>query len=78
MSKYCLILGAKSEIARALAAKYAKEGFGLYLAGRRAEEMEADAADLKVRYQAEAQVFEWDALAYDTHQAFYDGLDPKQ
>lgn len=77
MSKYCLILGAKSEIARALAAKYASEGFGIYLAGRRAEEMEADAADLKIRHKTEATILEFDAVAYDTHQAFYDALEPK-
>ncbi len=77
MSKYCLILGAKSEIGRALAAKYASEGFGIYLAGRRAEEMEADAADLKIRHKTEASVLEFDAVAYATHQAFYDALDPK-
>lgn len=77
MSKYCLILGAKSEIARALASKYASEGFGIYLAGRRAEEMKADAADIKIRHKTETKILEFDAVAYDTHQAFYDGLDPK-
>ncbi len=77
MIKYCLILGAKSEIARALAAKYASQGFGIYLAGRRAEELEADAADLEIRTNTKAKNLEFDAVAYDTHQGFYDALDPK-
>lgn len=76
MSKTCLILGAKSDIGRALAHRFAKDGFRLYLAGRRAEELEADAADLKVRQKAEASAHEFDALAYDTHEAFYAQFDP--
>lgn len=77
MSKYCLILGAKSDIARAIGHRFAKEGFSLYLAGRRKEEMEPDAADLKIRHEVDAQAFEWDAVDYGSHQALYDSLDPK-
>lgn len=77
MSKYCLILGAKSDIARALAHRFAEAGFSLYLAGRGEEEMDAEAADLRIRKKAEAKAYNWDAIDYDSHQAFYDGLDPK-
>lgn len=77
MNEYCLILGAKSDIGRALATKFASEGFSLYLAGRRVQELEADASDVKIREKVEAKALEFDALAYDTHQAFYDALDPK-
>lgn len=77
MSKYCLILGAKSDIARALALEFASAGFHLYLAGRRKAELEADAADLKIRTGKETLAVEFDALDYESHQAFYDGLDPK-
>lgn len=77
MSKYCLILGAKSDIARATGHRFAKAGFSLYLAGRRKEEMEPDAADVKIRHGVDAQAFEWDAVDYESHQSFYDSLDPK-
>ena len=77
MSKYVLVLGAKSEMARAIAHRFAREGFNLYLAGRRKAEMEADASDLQIRFKVDAQVLEFDALAYETHHGFYDGLDPK-
>ena len=78
MSKYALILGSKSGIARAVAREFAKNGFNLYLAGRRAkEEIESDAKDLKIRYQVEARAIEYDALDYATHATIYDSLNPK-
>ena len=78
MTQHCLILGAKSDIARALAHTYAQNGFHLYLAGRRAEaELGADLKDLKIRHGVDGQVVEFDALAYETHEAFYAQLDPK-
>lgn len=78
MSQYCLILGAKSDIARALAHVYAQNGFNLYLAGRNAaRDLDADAKDLNIRYGVEAKYAEFDALAYEGHEAFYAALDPK-
>ena len=77
MSKYCLILGAKSDIARALAQRFAKEGFNLYLAGRRKEELDADVSDVQIRFQVQASAHEFDATAFDTHEAFYQQLDPQ-
>lgn len=77
MSKTCLILGAKSDIGRALAHRFAQAGFRLYLAGRRAEELEADTSDIKVRFGQEASAHEFDALAYETHEAFYAQFDPQ-
>lgn len=78
MSKYCLVLGAKSDMARAIAHVWAQDGFGLYLAGRRAAtEIEPDARDIAIRHGVAAKAVEFDALAYDTHAAFYAALDPK-
>jgi hypothetical protein len=78
MSKHCLILGAKSDIARAIAQEWAQQGWSLQLAGRRAAaELEADCKDLAIRYKCQAKALEFDALAMDQHQAFYDSLDPK-
>ena len=37
---YILILGAKSDIAKALAKKYAENGYNLYLAARKSSDLE--------------------------------------
>lgn len=74
---YVLILGAKSDIAKAVAREYAEHGYDLYLAARNAEELEPFTNDIKVRYDKEARLVEFDALDYESHQAFYDALDPK-
>lgn len=76
-NKYILILGAKSGIGIAVAHEYAKHGYNIYLAGRNTEIIENDVADLKIRYKVEAQAFEFDVLNYDSHEEFYNQLDPK-
>jgi short-subunit dehydrogenase len=78
MSKHCLILGAKSDIARAIAHVYARNGWTLSLAGRgAADTLAADVSDLQIRYGAKAQALELDICAFDGHAAFYAALDPK-
>jgi len=74
---YVLILGAKSDIAKALAREYAEHGYDLYFAARNAKELEPFTNDIKVRYNKKASLVEFDALDYENHQAFYDALDPK-
>ena len=72
-----LILGANSDIGRALAHQYAKEGYSLYLAARNAtERLSPDVSDLQLRYQATAIPLEFDALHYDTHPNFYAQMAP--
>lgn len=78
MGNYCLILGAKSDIARAIAHEWARNGHPLYLAGRKAAaEIAPDAQDIAIRHNVEARALEFDALAYETHEAFYASLNPK-
>jgi decaprenylphospho-beta-D-erythro-pentofuranosid-2-ulose 2-reductase len=78
MSKYCLILGAKSDIARAMAHTWAQNGYDLYLAGRKAAaEIGPDVQDISIRHGVIARALEFDATAYETHAAFYAALDPK-
>jgi len=74
---YVLIVGAKSDIAKATAREYAKNGYDLYLASRDSNELEEFANDIRVRTQKEVQIVELDILDYKTHQAFYDNLDEK-
>lgn len=74
---HLLILGAGSDIARAIARMYAQNGYSLYLAARRPEEIQADAADLKNRYSAEAGCVKFDVTDFSSHPEFYGSLDPK-
>jgi len=56
-----LIVGATSGIARAVASVYAARGAALVLAGRDAQALEENAADLRTRYSAEVRVVPFDA-----------------
>ena len=74
---YVLIVGAKSDIAKAVAREYSKNGYDLYLASRDSKELEAFANDIKIKTQIKVQIIELDILDYKSHQAFYDSLDEK-
>ncbi len=74
---YLLILGAKSDIAKAVAREYAKNGYDIYLAARNIEELLPLSQDINIRYEKEAKRVIFDALDFKSHQAFYDSLDPK-
>lgn len=74
---YVLIIGAKSDIAKATARKYAKHGFDLYLAARNSDELEDFAKDIITRTQRSIKVLELDILDYDSHQSFYNNLKEK-
>lgn len=60
--KRALVLGARSEIARALARNLAAEGWSLVLAARRVEELQPLASDLELTQNCEATLLEFDAL----------------
>ncbi|MDH3981739.1 MAG: SDR family oxidoreductase [Kiritimatiellaceae bacterium] len=72
-----LILGATSDIAQAIARKYAAEGWGLTLAARNMDSLQAIASDLQVRTGAEVLTAKFDAIDFSNHQTFYFSL-PKQ
>ena len=74
---HILILGSKSDIARAIAHKFAREGFNIILAARASADLENDARDLQIRYRIDAEIAEFDALNYQTHLDFYTRLKEK-
>lgn len=74
---YILIIGAKSDIARATAREYAKNGYDIYLAARDVKTLEDFANDVTVRTGNKVELLELDILKYKTHQAFYDALNEK-
>lgn len=69
-----LILGARSDIGRAVAHRFAKAGHPIQLAARTTEGLEADKADIELRHGVAVTLHGFDALATDSHEAFVDGL----
>jgi len=74
---WLLILGGRSDIAKAVAHKFAGNGFNIYLAARNHQELERDVKDIEIRYQIKAQAVEFDVLDFNSHQDFYDSLQEK-
>lgn len=68
-----VILGARSDIGRALARAYAAAGCSIVLAARRAAELDADANDLRLRYGVAVSAAEFDVTA-GTADKFFTGL----
>ena len=70
-----LVLGALSDIARAVAHRYAREGYSITLAARQPERLQPEAADLEIRYGVKVHIAPaFDALAMDSHVAWYAAL----
>ncbi len=74
---YVLIVGAKSDIAKATAREYAQKGYDLYLAAREVGELKEFAYDVTLRTQRVVETVELDILDYASHQSFYDNLQEK-
>jgi short-subunit dehydrogenase len=71
-----LILGAASDMAVAIAKKFASEGYEIQLAGRNINRLQPLVSDLAVRYNKTASLLEFDALDFSSHQNFFDQLQP--
>lgn len=69
-----LIVGAASDIGRAISLAYAAGGRSLVLAARRPERLERDAEDLRIRHRVPVQVTGFDILDAASHAALLDGL----
>jgi len=75
--KNVLILGATSDMAQAIAKKYAAEGWSLTLAALEPDLLELIASDLRVRSKMNIQALEFDALDFSSHRNFYESLETK-
>ena len=72
--KNVLILGATSDMAQAVARRFAAEGWSLTLAARDPNALTSLAADLRIRAAAEVHTAAFDALAFEEHARFYRDL----
>ena len=73
-----LILGANSDVAHAIAKKFAlAERANLYLASRNIELLQKKAQDIRVRCRVKAEALSFDALDYASHNDFYERFDPR-
>jgi decaprenylphospho-beta-D-erythro-pentofuranosid-2-ulose 2-reductase len=70
-----LILGAASDIGRAIAAEYAKAGASLILAARDVGRLEPDVKDLFYRYKAETRLVELDIVDPAQRDALLNGME---
>jgi short-subunit dehydrogenase len=77
VQKSVLILGATSDLAVALAARFASEGYAVTLAGRDLERVKIISADLSIRYNVPVLPVAFDAIDFTAHQKFYEQLLPK-
>ena len=73
-NEWILILGATSGIAHALIHQLAQKGHSLILAGRKAEELERSAADLRIRYNVQVTIASFSALDFSSHPAFFESV----
>jgi decaprenylphospho-beta-D-erythro-pentofuranosid-2-ulose 2-reductase len=77
MGKNVLILGATSDMAIAIARKYATEGYSITLAARSLEKLKPIQSDIQIRHNAEVYMSEFDATDFKSHQTFYNNLTVK-
>jgi decaprenylphospho-beta-D-erythro-pentofuranosid-2-ulose 2-reductase len=71
MEENVLILGATSDMAVAIARKFAAEGYSVTLAARNTERLQAIEADLRVRFKGNVYSVAFDALDFAGHENFY-------
>ncbi|HZG23093.1 MAG TPA: SDR family oxidoreductase [Chitinophagaceae bacterium] len=72
-----LILGSTSDMAIAIARKFASEKYDIQLAARNVEQIGPLQSDIKIRYQVSCSVLPFNATEFETHQAFFANLTPK-
>jgi len=72
-----LILGGTSDMAIAIAKKFASASYQVQLAARRIDQLKPLQSDLQVRYNAVCTLHSFDALNFDSHESFVESLSPK-
>lgn len=74
---YVLIIGATSDMGKAIAREFAQQGYDLYLAARNSEVLTDFKQDLIVRSNRKIELIDFDLLKFDTHETIYNSLSEK-
>ena len=69
-----LILGAASDMAVAIARKFASEGYDIQLAARNIKRLDSLCSDIRIRSNVSCTAFEFDALNFQSHLNFLSNL----
>jgi decaprenylphospho-beta-D-erythro-pentofuranosid-2-ulose 2-reductase len=72
-----LLLGASSDMAVAIAKKFAANGYGVQLAARNSARLQPLQTDLSIRYNTSCTLHEFDAERFSGHEAFFNSLSPR-
>lgn len=72
-----LILGASSDMAIAIARKFASDQYNIQLAARNIEPLQALQSDISIRHNVQCTLHAFDALNYSSHAGFFEQLQPK-
>lgn len=72
-----LVLGATSDIALAIARKFAGHKYDIQLGGRDIPQLQSIKTDLEVRYGVQTSVHAFDALQFSSHEPFFESLPVK-
>ena len=70
MRENLLILGAKSDIAMAVAYRFAQEGFDIQLAARNVKPLDTTQSDIQIRHEVVVTLHEFDVLDVENHHHF--------
>jgi decaprenylphospho-beta-D-erythro-pentofuranosid-2-ulose 2-reductase len=72
-----LILGASSDMGIAIAKKFASHKYDIQLAGRNAAQFGPSESDIRIRYEVKCTSHHFDAVDFNSHRSFYEGLNPR-
>lgn len=72
-----LILGATSDMAIAIAKKFASANYQVQLAARNPDQLQPLQSDLQIRYNTTCSLHRFDAIDYASHDQFLESLNPK-
>lgn len=72
--KWLLVLGANSDMAVAIARRFAQAGWSIQLASRQTETLQTEAQHLQVAYGIQTEIYRFDARESASHARFYADL----
>ena len=65
-----LILGAQSDIAKSIAKKFGENNYNLVLAAKNFDELKIQSTDLKIRYNIDIDIHEFNILTSNNYETF--------